>query len=128
VRHKAAACLLLTLWFGLAAASEESAIQVRVNGKPLALKTPPLLRKGKPWVPVAEVSKKLGGHIRVIRPGKLIGLCVGKTKCVPLRVGAPDGALIVKGTAYAPAKVVAQALNAKFSWHRKTETLSFTKR
>jgi len=128
MRHRAAACLMLAFLFALAAASEKATIQVQVNGKPLALKAPPVLRKGKPWVPVAEVSKPLGGHVKVIKPGKWIGLCLGNTKCVPLGVGQPDGAVMIKGTAYAPAKVVADALDAKSSWNQKTQIISFTKK
>jgi len=122
------ACLIWSPCLALGAAPKKGTIRVTVNGKQLSLKTAAVLRKGKPWVPVEEVSKKLGGHVKVIQPGKLIGLCLGETRCRPLTIGAADGAVVIKGTAFAPAAVVAEALDAKFSWNANARTAAFTKK
>jgi len=122
------ACLIWPSCLALGAAQKKGAVRVTVNGKQLTLKTAAVLRKGKPWVPAEEVSKKLGGHVKVIRPGKLIGLCLGETRCRPLKVGAADGAVILKGIVFAPAAVVAEALDAKSSWNAKARTISFAKK
>jgi hypothetical protein len=111
----------LTLLAAAALGSEK--ISVEVNGKPLKLETAPMLRNGEAWVPVREITEALGGHLQVIRPNKLLGICLGK-KCVPLRVGTRD-AIIVNGRTMSPAKKMADALEARMKWDKGKNLLQF---
>ena len=102
------------------AASAGDKIRVELNGKSLDLKTAPILRDGEVWVPVKEITVALGGHLQIIKPNKLLGVCLGD-KCTPLKVGRD--AVMVKGTAMASAKKMVDALEAKMKWDKRKKLL-----
>ncbi len=121
MRTLAAALLALLA----AAALADGKIRVELNGKPLQLKVAPIVKGSDVWVPVQETTNALGGHLQVIRPGKLLGVCLGK-KCVPFKIGPRGDALMIKRTAVAPAQKMAEALDARAQWDRRNGVLRFS--
>lgn len=111
--------------FGLLATSVVAGakIRVEVNGKPLQLKAAPMMRGGDVWVPLREITEALGGELKIIRPNELVGICLAD-KCVPLRIGSRD-AVLVDGTAFAPAEKMAEALEVRMKWDKRKRLLGF---
>ena len=136
-----AAGLTLTVLFSMCI-SAAGAISVVLNGKKLAMAQPPIMHNGRVMVPLRDIFEALGVAV-FYEPGEIN--CVTKDKTVNLtnngrynslgdynlfvndeEVEMDQQPMSYKGKLMVPVRVISEALGAKVSWDKTSETVTVT--
>lgn len=131
-----ATAMLVTVCLLLAAATAgTAAIQVELNGSPLALSAPPVMVAGRTMVPMRSIFEALGAHVQWTSYTQTV-LATRDTTTVQLTIGALSALvnghpialdvapLIYAGATMVPLRFVSEALGADVRWNDLTQTVS----
>ncbi len=120
-----AATAIIALACALPAAAQESAPNVSVNGRVVALSPQPIVRAGRVFVPLRGVFERLGatvvyanGEINATSGRRTVSLAIGSTQAQV--DGAPRlvdvAPFIIGASTYVPLRFVSQALGASVQY------------
>ncbi len=110
---------------------EALAIVLLINGVQITTPQPAILWGGAAWVPAKAVCTRVGAEVALESPGGL-KLVAGDRVCrLPLARTVADlshnpVALLIRGTAYVQAKVLAALFKGRCAWSPATRTLALT--
>jgi hypothetical protein len=125
-RRFAAACSTVALSFAPSLVAAQRAVpRVTVDGQPVVLTPPPIVRAGRLFVPLRGVFEKLGATVVYQNPQinatagtRTVSLAIGSTQA--LVGGAPQqldvAPFIVGASTYVPLRFVSQALGASVDY------------
>jgi hypothetical protein len=133
----ASGCGALLVVLALAGPAAAQAPGVVINGAPLVLQHPALLREGVVLLPLRELCASLGAQARWYPEERKIELRQGET-FVELWVMTPVAQInhnpvqlttppvLCEGVTYLPLRLVGQAFGCVVRWDAPTRTVSFT--
>ncbi|WP_079912507.1 copper amine oxidase N-terminal domain-containing protein [Paenibacillus sp. 32352] len=122
---------------GALPAISSEAITVQVDGSPLVLEQPPIIRNGSTLVPLRSIFERLGAEVEWDGNTSTVTARKGQN-VIRLTVGSGTAALnekeifleappvIVNGNTMVPVRFIAESLGAKVDWESDTRTVRIT--
>ena len=117
----------------LAVATDPNAIAINIDGRNVFSDTPPILQKGRTFVPLRGVLENLGAkvdyiaaerRVNIARDAQRVQLFLGTTRAtIDGREVEVEKPLVIGGRTFVPLRAVAELFGLKVSWQAPTRTV-----
>lgn len=132
--------MAISFWFqspAISKASSNQDIEIEIEGKPYPFKNAPIIKNGRTYIPIREVTESLGADVwwngnsntvGIEKEGSevafVIGSSVARVNGIQMKI---DPSFIEDGVTRVPVRFLSEALGFNVKWSDQTRTITISK-